>query len=128
MTTHDSPITPDELHAYVDDALPADRRDAVQAWLATHPDDAANVASWRAQTDAIRARYGAAAAEAMPVRFDLDRLALSKRRWIAIAAAIVLAAFLGGAGGWFAHDAIAAAPSTSGIEAYTDDALDAHKL
>ena len=36
-----------------------DRRDAVEAWLANHPDDAARVAAWRAQAEAIRARYGA---------------------------------------------------------------------
>ena len=40
-------------------SLPADRRAAVEAWLAAHPEDAARVAAWRAQAEAIRARYGA---------------------------------------------------------------------
>jgi len=34
------PVTEDELHAYVDRELPADRMLAVEAWLATHPEDA----------------------------------------------------------------------------------------
>ena len=46
--------------------------DAVDAWLATHPDDAALVAAWRAQADAIRARYGAVASEPVPERLALD--------------------------------------------------------
>ncbi len=58
MIDRDSPVTEDELHAYVDGELPADRRGAVEAWLASHPDDAARVAAWRAQAEAIRARYG----------------------------------------------------------------------
>ena len=66
-------MTEDELHAYVDGELPADRREAVAAWLAAHPAEAATVAAWRAQAEAIRARYGgiaeragAGAAEARP--------------------------------------------------------------
>ena len=56
MTDHNTPVTEDELHVYVDGQLPADRREAVEAWLSSHPDDAARVAGWRAQADAIRAR------------------------------------------------------------------------
>ena len=40
-------ISEDELHAYVDGELPADRRGAVEAWLASHAEDAARVAAWR---------------------------------------------------------------------------------
>ena len=75
MTDRDSPVTEEELHAYVDGEIPADRRSAVEAWLASNPDDAARVAEWRAQADTIRARYGAVASEPVPARFDLDKLA-----------------------------------------------------
>src|SRR3954466_12145856 len=34
------PVTEDELHAYVDNELPAERRDDVEAWLAAHPEGA----------------------------------------------------------------------------------------
>src|SRR3954468_18464276 len=32
------PVTEDELHAYVDNELPAERRDDVEAWLPAHPE------------------------------------------------------------------------------------------
>jgi anti-sigma factor RsiW len=112
MSDRNSPVTEDELHAYVDGEIPADRRQAIEAWLASHPDDAARVAAWRAQADAIRTRYSAVAGEQVSPRFDLDKLARSTRSWRAIAAAAVVLAFLmGGVVGWMAHGASAAAPS-----------------
>jgi anti-sigma factor RsiW len=123
----DRNVTEDELHAHVDGELPADRRAAVEAWLASHPDDAARVASWRAQAEAIRARYGAVASEPIPARFDLDRLARQGRSWIAMAAAAAVAAFIiGGMAGWLAHQA--SAPSPSPLDITTAEALGAHKL
>lgn len=131
MTDHHSPVTEDELHAYVDGELPADRREAVTAWLAANPEQAATVAGWRAQADSIRARYGAVADEPVPERLTLDRVLrngrASTRRWTAIAAAAAIAAFMiGGAAGWMARGASAAAPQSGG--SITADALEAHKL
>ena len=40
MTERDAPVTEDELHAYVDGALPADRIAAVEARLASDPEAA----------------------------------------------------------------------------------------
>jgi len=57
MTDPHIPVTEDELHAYVDNELPAERRGDVEAWLATHPDDAERVQSWQAMAEALRARY-----------------------------------------------------------------------
>ena len=42
-------VSEEELHAYVDNELPADRRTVVEAWLSTHPDDAARVVARRKQ-------------------------------------------------------------------------------
>lgn len=127
MTDRDSPVTEHELHAYVDGELPADRRGAVQAWLASHPEDTARVAQWRAQAEAIRLRYGAIAAEPVATRFNLDKLARGARSWRAMAAAAVVAAFLaGGVVGWMAHGASAAAPSR--FDTFTTQALDAHRV
>ena len=67
MVDRDLPVTEEELHAHVDAQLPADRRAAVEHWLAEHPDDLARVTGWRAQAEAIRARYGAVADEPVPV-------------------------------------------------------------
>ena len=126
MTDRDSPVTADELHAYVDGMLPADRKGAVEAWLATHPDDAARVAEWRALAEVVRARYGAVADEPVPARFDLAKLTRPHVPWRAIAAAAVLAAMLGGVAGWVAHGASTPAPTS--VEIITAEALSAHKL
>ena len=48
MTEPKISVTEDELHAYVDNELPAERRDDVEMWLATHPEDDERVRSWRA--------------------------------------------------------------------------------
>jgi len=125
--TDNSPVTDDELHAYVDGELDGDRRAAIEAWLAAHPDDAGKVAAWRAQADAIRARYGAVAVEPVPQRLALDRLAARpRRRWLRVAAVAALVAFLAGGGaGWFARGAFEGTPSTQGV---TAEAFDAHQL
>src|SRR5262245_2373374 len=124
MIDRNSPVTTDELHAYVDGMLPADRRDAVEAWLPTHPEDAAHVAAWRAQADAIRECFGGIGEEPTPARFDLGCLAGTRRVWRAVAAAAVAAALIGGAAGWLVHGASARAPSQ--IEQFTAEALNAH--
>jgi anti-sigma factor RsiW len=127
MTDRDVVVTEDEFHAYVDGELPADRRGAVEAWLAAHPDDAARVASWRAQIELIRTRYGGAAMEPVPARLALDRITQRRRGWLGAAVAAGVAMFLiGGGVGWMARGASAAAPS--GFELFTTDALDAYKL
>jgi anti-sigma factor RsiW len=129
MTERDSPVTADEFHAYVDGMLPADRKAAVEQWLAAHPEDAARVAEWRDQAEAIRSRYGAVADEPVPVRLDLDRIDKIGRAtfsWRATAAAAVVALAIGAASGWFAHGATTTAPTT--LDVITAEALAAHKL
>ena len=130
MTAVHSPVTEDELHAYVDGELPADRKEAVANWLAAHPGEAATVAAWRAQAEAIRARFGAVAQEPVPARLKLEQImrqsGAGRRSFAAFAAAAAVAAFvIGGGAGWFARGASATPSSFSTI---TADALDAYKL
>jgi anti-sigma factor RsiW len=131
MIDRDSPVTEDELHAYVDGELPTDRKAAVAAWLAEHPEQAALVASWRAQAESIRAHFGTAVDEPVPQRLKLDQVLKHEqangRSLMAMAAAAAIVAFIvGGAAGWMARGASAAAPSSFDI--YATEALDAHKL
>jgi anti-sigma factor RsiW len=127
MTDRDQPVTEDDLNAYVDGELPANRRAAVEAWLATHADDAEKVAAWRKQADLIHARYGAVADEVPPRRFDIARLTRRRHGAVAAAAAAIIAAFLiGGAGGWMARGAETARPTDLAL--FTSDALDAYRL
>jgi anti-sigma factor RsiW len=117
----------DELNAYVDGELPADRRDAVEVWLAAHPEDAAKVAAWRKQDELIRARYGATADEKPPQQLDLARLARRRAGMKIAAIAAVLAAFVaGGAAGWAARGFEAQPPTD--LARFTNDALDAYRL
>jgi anti-sigma factor RsiW len=126
MTNPRIPVTEDELHAYIDDELPAERRDDVEAWLATHADDAEKVRSWRTMAQTLHARYDAVADEPVPPRLDVDRLVREPRKWIYGAIAAALLGFIGGGAlGWVARGA-AAAPST--FQSFTVDALDAHRL
>ena len=112
MTDPNIPVTEDELHAYVDNELPAERRGDVEAWLAAHPEDAARVQSWRAMAEALHARYDSVADEPVPKRLELERLVRQPRQWVYGAVAAALVAFIAGGGaGWVAHGA-AAAPST----------------
>ena len=91
MTDPKIPVTEDELHAYVDNELPAERRGDVEAWLAAHPDDAERVQSWRAMAEALHARYDSVADEAVPKRLEIERLVRQPRKWMygAIAATLV---------------------------------------
>src|SRR4051794_37549685 len=126
MTDRKIPVTEDELHAYIDNELPVERRGDVEAWLATHADDAERVQSWRAMADALHARYDSVADEAVPKRLEIERLVRQPRKWIAGAAAAVLLAFVAGGGaGWMARGASA---QPSGLQNLTLEALDAHKL
>src|SRR6202051_4845433 len=74
MTDPTIPVTEDELHAFVDNELPAERRGDVEAWLAAHPEDAERVQSWRAMAEELHARYDSVADEAVPKRLEIERL------------------------------------------------------
>ena len=126
MTDPHIPVTEDELHAYVDNELPAERRGDIEAWLAGHPDDAERVRAWRAMADELHARYDAVADEPVPKRLEMERLVRQPRKWIYGAIAAALVAFLAGGGvGWLARGAAA---SPSALQTSTLDALDAHRL
>ena len=127
MKDRDLSVSDDELHAYVDGELPDDRRAAVDAWLATHAEDAARVAAWRLQADAIRARYGDVATQPIPQKLHLDRMSYASRSWkLAAAAAVIAAFFLGGLAGWTMRDNSGDVPGD--VARLTVQALYAHKI
>ena len=75
MIDRDSPVTEHELHAYVDGEIPADRRDAVEAWLGSHPEHAARVAHWREVLKTAPGGNGA-----IPIRGLIPNLAVHYAR------------------------------------------------
>src|ERR1700755_1975516 len=122
MTEPKIPVTEDELHAYVDNELPAERRADVEAWLTAQRDYAERVRSWLSMADALHARYDSVADEAVPKRLEIERLVRQPRKWIYGAVAATLVAFIVGGGvGWVARGATA---SPSAFRNFTVDALD----
>src|ERR1700686_5385307 len=76
MTDPRIPVTEDELHAYIDNELPAERRGDVEAWLATHPDDAERDRSISPLPKTSPRRYETIAShqEPGPCRYDLVKI------------------------------------------------------
>lgn len=125
----DASITEDELHAYVDGALPSDRIATVESYLASNAEAAQRVAEWRAQNSAIRERWGSVADEPVPERLRLENILLRAsglRRKVAAAAAVAL--MIGAAGGWFARDYFSAPSDYQMARALADAAIEAHRL
>ncbi len=129
MTDRDAPITEDELHAYVDGALPADRIAAVEARLASDPEAASRVAAWRAQATSIRAKWERVVEEPMPDRLRLEHIVLrASGTWRKIAAAAAVAFIVGGAAGWYGHEYSGFGRNEQIARAIADAAIEAHRL
>lgn len=103
MNGRDDPVTELDLLAYVDGHLEPARQRIVEAWLATHPDDARRVAADIAINDGIRRLFRDSYLETPPAHLTE---ALETRRpavpvSVAAAIALVLGA-VGLGGGWWA--------------------------
>ncbi|MCC0043224.1 MAG: anti-sigma factor [Brucellaceae bacterium] len=94
-------ISEDELHAYVDGQLPAERRASVEKWLAAHPDAAAEIREWQRQNEEIRKLFPLETARPEDRRYVADRPRGMPRR-AAYAAAAVLLFLAGGIAGGIA--------------------------
>src|SRR5260221_14284048 len=122
-------ITDEELHAYVDGLLPADRVSAVEEYLAAHPDTASRVAAWRAQASMIRDKWGRVAEEEVPGRLQPDRITMRSRgfgRKIAAAAAVAFA--IGAAAGWLGRGFILGGSNSQNARGLPDPAGGAHRI
>ena len=131
MTREPFAITADTLHAFADGQLGEVERAAVERYLATHPDAAADVANWQRQNDAMRALFPAPAAnEPVPTRLSPHRIAndvrIARRQsFMNIAAAITLVV-LGGGIGWYGRDY--ATPTKAASAYLIEAAVTAHTL
>jgi anti-sigma factor RsiW len=63
-----------DLHGFVDGRLTPDRRQAVERYLETNPEAAADVAAWQSQNEALQKAYGPVVGETVPLRLSLVRL------------------------------------------------------
>lgn len=124
------PITEDDLHAYVDQALSTTRRDEVAGYLEQHPDEAKRIASYRRQRDELRSALAPISEEPVPPELNLARMLDGAHRpsfpvWRSAAAAVVLLA-VGIAGGWSLHDM--GQPAAGGIMALADEATYSYQV
>lgn len=101
------PIGDDDLQAYFDRRLPAERMAAVTAYLAAHPDQAARLARYAEHDSMLAAALQAKLEEPIPCRLRVAGIVVRRRRRrvgrMARAAAVFLVAGAAGAGGWFGH-------------------------
>ena len=110
-------ISEDELHAYVDGRLPAERNEAVEAWLAENPRVADEVSGWKAQNEGIRDLFGTEPEEGtMPAA--LRRAGMMRRFDITLPAAAIVACLLliVGAGAGAAIARLAATPAAIALD------------
>lgn len=63
-----TPISEDDLHAYADGQLAPERQTQVEAWLAVHPEQRAQVEEWRVQAAALHREFDAVLDEPVPAR------------------------------------------------------------
>jgi anti-sigma factor RsiW len=92
------PVTEADLHAWLDGELPEVRRRDVEQYLDHHPEEAARLAAYRRQNEALSELYDAVLDEPVPRRLRRR----SSLRWRHAAAVAWIA--LGGLLGWFARD------------------------
>lgn len=106
------PITEDDLHAYVDQALEPERRAEVASYLEHHPDVARRVVAFAAQRELLRGALASIADEPLPAELNLSRIVENRRRpspaWWAVAAVLLLS--VGGVGGWGARSLLQDSP------------------
>ena len=93
------PITEADLHTFVDGQLTPERQQEIAAYLASRPDEAQRVDSYRAQKRELRALFDPVLDEALPAR--LLRAARPRTPWYLqrLAAGVVIA-IASGATGW----------------------------
>ncbi|WDR04825.1 anti-sigma factor [Devosia rhodophyticola] len=112
-----APMTREMLMAFADGQLsPADSA-AVRIYLETHADAAAEVALLQRQRDAIATLYAPAAAEPVPARLRVQRLAAEQSRHhnvrVRWAAAAIILVGLGLGAGWFGRAYLDRSPSAN---------------
>lgn len=119
------PISEDDLQAFVDRALDAERHLEVAAFLETDSDATKRVAAYRKDTAAMSSALAPVAAEPIPSRLNLvniiEKQQHPKRQPFArMAAAAVILLAIGASGGWLlkGYDM----PPTEGVAALAQEA------
>jgi anti-sigma factor RsiW len=129
MTGGGIAITDADLLAYADSRLDAERRAAVDAWLADHPEECARAEEWERQNTALRTALAPVADEPVPAALTATLGGTSQRRRAVpdlVAAAAVAVAFVAGLGAGYMLWNAPAGPQAP-VELATVG-LDAHRI
>lgn len=94
------PVTDHDLQAYADGKLPEERRAAVAAWLAAHPEDAERIEGYRRIGEELRATYQGVLHEPVPERLERVIRAGRGRRVAMVALWLVAGAAIGAVAAW----------------------------
>jgi anti-sigma factor RsiW len=97
------PVSEHDLQAYADGKLPEERRAAVAAWLAAHPEDAERIENYRQLAAELRSTYGGVLEEPVPERLERALRPARSRRAFRVAAWVALGVALGAIVGWHFH-------------------------
>lgn len=136
-------VTDDELHAYVDGQLNAERRLVVERWLADDPEAAQRAEDYRAQASLLHELFDPVLREpASDPLHDLTETlrgriagndnasAWHSRPWLRTAAAVALVV-AGVGGGWFGRGVLTDAPGVQqrhNLMTFAQEATQAHRF
>ena len=112
----EAPITESELQAYADGRLEPKRRVAVEAWLATRPEEAERIADYRKLAKELRSIYDPVISETLPPRFARKRV--QWRRYALAAGWMLIGLLIGALAGWELRESrptLAAADAGAGM-------------
>jgi len=117
MTPTDRPIDEDDLQARVDGRLSPERAEAVEAYIAAHPEVQARLLQFAEQRQALRAAFADQAGGPIPARLRVAHLLAERKRWryrqLANVAAAMCLLVLGGVVGWVVRDVTGALVSST---------------
>jgi anti-sigma factor RsiW len=111
------PVGDDELQAYIDERLTAERAAAVEAHLAAHPELREQAMADRRARALLRGQLEAKAIEAVPARLRIANIQTGQRvrriRQLGSIAATVAIFFMGAGGGWYVANLQHAVPNVA---------------
>jgi len=135
MSNNTTKIHEDDLHAYVDNQLSAEKVEAVEALMRKDPQIAQKVHDWKKQNKAISALFDKEAFTEIPEQLNLQNLnkesnkkveRAQKTPWFYSMAASMFFMIISGTIGWFAHDVSQSmTPNTTN---FVNSAISAHQV
>jgi len=124
-----TPIGEDDLHAHADNRLAGQRRAEVDQWLAGHPQEAGQVAAWRAQNGLLHRAYDNILDAPLPARLlDASRPPQAANHWSWRIAAVVSWLALGGVGGYWLRGDTGLSPDARSLASLPRQAAIAHAV